>query len=66
MPWMNARADVIAADLIRGEFGLVEVECPETLEDATTSLAWEHWLIMGRLAAYRADLELQIGRRMRR
>jgi tetratricopeptide (TPR) repeat protein len=58
MPWMNARADVIAADLIRGEYGRVEVAFPETYEDATNSLAWERWLVSGRLSAVRAELAL--------
>jgi tetratricopeptide (TPR) repeat protein len=62
MPWMNARADVIGAHLLLGELGLVEDEWPSAWEDALACHAWEHWLIMGRLAAYRADLELQIGR----
>ncbi|MBA3691669.1 MAG: hypothetical protein H0W82_09705, partial [Actinobacteria bacterium] len=58
MPWINARADVIAADLIRGEYGRVEVAFPETYEDATSSLAWERWLVSGRLSAVRAELAL--------
>jgi class 3 adenylate cyclase/tetratricopeptide (TPR) repeat protein len=58
MPWINARADVIAADLIRGEFGRVEVAFPETFEDAASSLAWERWLVSGRLCSNRAELAL--------
>ena len=58
MPWINARADVIAADLIRGEYGRVEVAFPETFEDATNSLAWERWLVSGRLCSVRAELAL--------
>ena len=58
MPWINARADVIAADLIRGEYGRVEVAFPETFEDATNSLAWERWLVSGRLSSVRAELAL--------
>jgi class 3 adenylate cyclase/tetratricopeptide (TPR) repeat protein len=56
MPWINARADVLAADLIRGEYGRVEVAFPETFEDAMNSLAWERWLVSGRLSAVRAEL----------
>jgi hypothetical protein len=44
MPWINARADVIAADLIRGEYGRVEVRVPGgRSRTATNSLAWERW-----------------------
>jgi tetratricopeptide (TPR) repeat protein len=58
MPWMNARADVITADLLRGEYGRVEIAFPETFEDALNSLAWERWLVSGRLCAVRAELAL--------
>lgn len=62
MPWLNGRADVLGSLLLRGDLGRVEREWPGTWDDAVASDAWEHWLIMGRLAAYRADLELQAGR----
>jgi len=62
MPWMNARADLIGADLLRGDLGAVERAWPRAWEDALASKAWEHWLIAGRLAAYRAELELEAGR----
>jgi len=62
MPWLNGRADVLGSLLLRGDLGQVERDWPATWDDAVASDAWEHWLIMGRLAAYRADLELQAGR----
>jgi class 3 adenylate cyclase/tetratricopeptide (TPR) repeat protein len=62
MPWLNGRADLLGSLLLRGELGRVERDWPATWDDAVASDAWEHWLIMGRLAAYRADLELQAGR----
>ncbi len=62
MPWMNARADVLGADLLLGEFGRVEQTWPSAWDDAQASDAWERWLITGRLAAYRAELELALGR----
>ncbi len=58
MPWLNARADVIAADLLLGEFGRVEVAFPATWDDARGSLAWERWLVSGRLCSIRAELAL--------
>ena len=62
MPWLNGRADRLGSLLLKGELGQVERDWPSAYEDAVASAAWEHWLIMGRLAAYRADLELQAGR----
>ncbi len=60
MPWINARADVIAADLLLGELGRVEVAFPETWDDARNGLAWERWLVSGRLCAIRAELALEL------
>ncbi len=62
MPWMNARADLMSAHLLSGDLGRVERDWPSAWEDALASSAWEHWLIVGRLAAYRAELELEAGR----
>ncbi len=62
MPWMNARADLIGADLLLRDYGRVETAWPETWDDAVASKAWERWLISGRLAADRAELELALGR----
>jgi tetratricopeptide (TPR) repeat protein len=61
MPWMNARADLIGAHLLGGALGLVEREWPSAWDDALAVQAWEHWLITGRLAAYRAEWELEAG-----
>ena len=61
MPWMNARADVIAADMLLGEFGRVERAFPATWDDSVASLAWERWLVTGRLCAIRAELALATG-----
>jgi class 3 adenylate cyclase/tetratricopeptide (TPR) repeat protein len=58
MPWMNARADLIGADLLLRDYGRVEKAWPDAWEDAVASEAWERWLISGRLAADRAELEL--------
>jgi len=58
MPWMNARADLIAADLLLGEYGRVELAWPSAWDDAQGSLAWERWLVSGRLCHVRAELAL--------
>ena len=61
MPWMNARADLIASQLLLGEFGTVERLWPSAWDDAQDVQAWEHWLVSGRLAVARAQLELGSG-----
>jgi class 3 adenylate cyclase/tetratricopeptide (TPR) repeat protein len=62
MPWMNARADLIGAELLQGDLGSVERSLPGAWDDALGSKAWEHWLISGRLCAARAEVELLRGR----
>jgi class 3 adenylate cyclase/tetratricopeptide (TPR) repeat protein len=62
MPWMNARADLIGAQLLQGDLGSVEAAIPSAWEEALRSGGWERWLIAGRLCAARADLELDRGR----
>jgi class 3 adenylate cyclase/tetratricopeptide (TPR) repeat protein len=61
MPWMNARADLIGAELLLGELGTVERLWPAAWDDALEVQAWEHWLVSGRLAVARAQLELGLG-----
>ena len=61
MPWMNARADLIGAQLLLGDFHRSSAR-EATWEDALASEAWERWLVSGRLAANRAELELGLGR----
>ena len=56
MPWMNARADLICAQLLADDFDAVERTWPAAWEDAMASPAWEHWLITGRFAVVRAQL----------
>jgi tetratricopeptide (TPR) repeat protein len=62
MPWMNARADLICAQLLADDVGAVERDWPSAWDDALASPAWEHWLITGRLAVVRAQLERELGR----
>ena len=62
MPWMNARADVIASRVIGGDLSKARKEWDAVWDDALASQAWERWLLSGRLAAARADLELAMGR----
>ena len=62
MPWMNARADLICSQLLADDVGAVERDWPAAWDDAVASPAWEHWLITGRLAVVRAELERIRGR----
>ncbi len=61
MPWMNARTDLIAAELLLGNLGVVERQWTSAWDDSQEVQAWEHWLTSGRLAAARAQLELGMG-----
>jgi hypothetical protein len=61
MPWINARADAFAARVIAGDLSRAENDWASLWEDTITSKAWERWLVSGRLAAARADLELALG-----
>jgi tetratricopeptide (TPR) repeat protein len=63
MPWMNARTDLISANVILGDLGEAQRLWPGAFEDAMASVAWERWLLGGRLSALRAQLELQRGDR---
>jgi len=51
-----------AAELLQGELGTVERLWPDAWEDAQNVQAWEHWLVSGRLAVARAQLDLGAGR----
>jgi len=61
MPWMNARADVFTARVLRGDVAGAQSAWSSLWEDSVTSKAWERWLVSGRLAAARAELELAAG-----
>lgn len=61
MPWMNARADLICADLLLGELGRVDIAWPSAWDDAVAGKAWERWLVSGRLASVRSEVELARG-----
>jgi hypothetical protein len=58
---MNARADVFTAHVQRGDVALARSEWTSLWDDALTSNAWERWLVSGRIAAARAELEFVCG-----
>jgi class 3 adenylate cyclase/tetratricopeptide (TPR) repeat protein len=62
MPWINARVDLISAHMLIGELGEAEQMWPSAWDDALASVAWERWLVGGRLAVLLAELELEGGR----
>jgi tetratricopeptide (TPR) repeat protein len=62
MPWMNARADVFVTNVMKGDVSMAEGSWSSLWDDAVGSKAWERWLVSGRLAAARAELELARGR----
>jgi class 3 adenylate cyclase/tetratricopeptide (TPR) repeat protein len=62
MPWINARADLAGAQVLMDDLAAVERSWSSLWEDALGSGGWERWLISGRLAAYRAELDLASGR----
>ncbi len=62
MPWMNARADCFAGWVMSGEVRRATRAWDALWEDALGSKAWERWLVSGRLAALRAELDLLTGR----
>lgn len=62
MPWMNARADLAGAQVLMGDLAAVERSWSSLWDDAIASGGWERWLVSGRLAAYRAELDLASGR----
>ncbi len=62
MPWMNGRCDLLAAELIAGEYGVVERDLPALWEEAIASRAWVRWHIGGRAASAAAELYLERGR----
>ena len=62
MPWINARADLVGAQALMDDLAAIERSWSSLWEDAIASEGWERWLISGRLAAYRAELDLASGR----
>ena len=62
MPWINARADLAGAQLLMDDLAAMERSWSSLWDDALASGGWERWLISGRLAAYRAELDLASGR----
>ena len=61
MPWINARADLFTTQVLRGDVSSAIAGWKSLWEDAESSIAWERWLVTGRIAPWRAELELAAG-----
>ena len=61
MPRRFAQSDLLITALLEGDVGRAQAEWPELWEDAQEAPAWTRWLIRGRLAANRAEIELRVG-----
>ena len=59
MPWMNAIVDLIHCDVLDGEVGAAETKWLELWDDVLSTPAWERWFLGGKMAAFRAEIELQ-------
>ncbi|MGH2679761.1 MAG: ATP-binding protein, partial [Actinomycetota bacterium] len=62
MAWLSARTDVVAAQVLMDDFAPVERVWDDLWETSAASPSWERWIVTGRLAASRAELELAAGR----
>ena len=63
MPRINARADLLQSTLLMGDLSQAESDWPDVWKEAQQNEgAWEHWLVSGRLAAAKAEIELDLGR----
>jgi predicted ATPase len=63
MAWNSARADLIAAQVLKDDLASVERTWQDAWDTVTASTAWERWIVTGRLAASRAELEFAAGGR---
>ena len=57
-PVVQARIDLLYADLTAGEFGRAARAWPELQRQAAAMKAWHNWLTLGRLATARAEILL--------
>ena len=60
MPYMNAVVDLIEADLLAGDVGSAEVRWKDEWERIVASPAWERWFLGSKMAAFRAEIALQM------
>jgi class 3 adenylate cyclase len=58
MPRRYAGSDLLQTSLLAGDVGNAQASWPGLWEDATHATGWTSWLILGRLAAARAEIAL--------
>jgi tetratricopeptide (TPR) repeat protein len=61
-PKVEALIDLLFLDLLEGEVGRAERAWPQLQEAAEAMRSWHQWLMIGRLAHARAEIELGRGR----
>ena len=61
MPRMMARVDLLFTSMLEGDLGAAQAEWPTLWADTAETAGWQSWLLVGKLAAARAELELAIG-----
>jgi tetratricopeptide (TPR) repeat protein len=62
MPWQNALVDLVFDDLLAGDIGSAEARWPKVWDDVSAGQAWQRWMLVGKMAAARAELALHGGR----
>ena len=62
MAWLSARTDLIDAQLLMDDVAPIERTWEAVWDEAMAIDAWERWVVTGRLAAGRAEMELARGR----
>ena len=62
MASLSARTDLIDAQLLMDDVAPVERTWEAVWDESMAIDAWERWIVTGRLAADRAEMELELGR----
>jgi tetratricopeptide (TPR) repeat protein len=63
MPRANAMTDLVQTALLAGDLATAETTWQVQWEDSSQAKAWDRWLVGCRLAAFRAEMALAMGRR---
>ena len=61
MPRMMARVDLLFTAMLEGDLGAAQTDWPSLWEDTGNTAGWQSWLLAGKLAAAKAELELATG-----
>ncbi|HTW19574.1 MAG TPA: AAA family ATPase [Mycobacteriales bacterium] len=58
MPWMNAEADLLHADVLAGDWGAAASRWNDLYPQVAATEAWERWLLGSKLVTFRAEIAL--------